>query len=106
MRLETRDIARACSEEKVNRAKLFLMQRRQEAQALTDRLAAARRTCDELRRWLIGSETKERSAQTQIRRLEADLKEILPTPGYDFDDNEPSDANVVALAKPGKDSRS
>ena len=102
---ETRDLARTYSDEKVNRAKLFLKQRQEEAQALTDRLALARRTCDELRRWTADIDATERTAQAQIKRLEADLKEILPTIGYDFDHSEPSDANVVSLPKPGKDSR-
>lgn len=102
---ESRDLARSYSDEKVNRAKLFLKQRQEEAHQLTDRLAAARRTCDELRRWLADIEAEERTALQQIRRLEADLKEILPTLGYDFDHSEPSDANVVALSIPNKDSR-
>ena len=105
MSLETRDLARAYSDDKVNRAKIFLKQRQEEAHALTDRLAIARRTCDDLRRWLHDIEAEERTAQTQIRRLEADLKEILPTLGYDFDLSEPTDANVVTLPKPGKDHR-
>lgn len=99
---ETRDLARAYSDDKVNRARQFLQQRQEEAQALTDRLAIARRTCDELRRWLTDIEAEERQAQTQIRRLEADLKEILPTLGYDFDMAEPSEANVVSLPKPSE----
>ena len=102
---ETRDLARTYSDDKVNRAKTFLKQRQEEAQALTDRLAIARRTCDELRRWLGDIEAEEHKAQTQIKRLEADLKEILPTLGYDFDHSEPTDANVVSLPKPGKDNR-
>ena len=104
MSLESRDLARAYSDDKVSRAKLFLKQRQEEAQHLTNHLSAARRTCDELRRWLQDIEAEERAAQQQIRRLEADLKEILPTLGYDFDHNEPTDANVVALPK-GKDHR-
>ncbi len=96
---ETRDLARAYSDDKVNRARNFLKQRQEEAHALTDRLAIARRTCDELRRWLTDIEAEERTAQQQIRRLEADLKEILPTLGYAFDMPEPQDANVVALPK-------
>lgn len=99
---ETRDLARAYSDEKVNRAKTFLKQRQEEVQALTDRLSIARRTCDELRRWLTDIEAEERQAQVQIKRLEADLKEILPTLGYDFDHDEIRDANVVALPKPAK----
>lgn len=100
MSLETRDLARAYSDDKVARARMFLKQRQEEAHALTDRLAIARRTCDELRRWLTDIEVEERAAQIQIRRLEADLKEILPTLGYAFDHPEPTDANVVSLPKP------
>lgn len=104
MSQETRDLARAYSDDKVNRAKTFLKQRQEEIHALTDRLTLARRTCDELRRWLTDIEAEERQAQQQIKRLEADLKEILPTLGYDFDMEEVRDANVVNLPKPGKQS--
>lgn len=103
MSLETRDLARAYSEPKVARAKAFLKQRQEEVQSLTDKLQIARHTCDELRRWLNDIEAEERIAQTQIRRLEADLKEILPGLGYDFDHEELRDANVVALPKPAKE---
>ena len=84
------------------RARTFLEQRQQEVQALTERLTIARRTCDELRRWLTDIAADERQAQIQLRRLEADLKEILPGLGYDFDHDDIRDANVVALPKPGK----
>ena len=99
---ETRELARTYSDERVARARTFLEQRQQEVQALTERLTLARRTCDELRRWLTDIEADERQAQVQLRRLEADLKEILPGLGYDFDHEEIRDANVVALPKPGK----
>ena len=97
----SRDLARTYSDDKVARARIFLTQRQQEAHALTDRISAARRTCDELRRWLADIEADERKAQQQIRRLDADLKEILPTLGYDFDHEDATPANVVALNKPG-----
>lgn len=102
MSFETRELAQTYSDEKVNRAKDFLRQRQQEVHALTDRLAAARTTCDELRRWLQDVEAEERAAQTQIKRLEADLREILPTLGYDFDLEDHREQNVVQLPKPGK----
>ena len=55
-------------------------------------------------------QAEEMQAQKQMKRLEADLKEILPTLGYDFDLEDhrddfkeaSRDANVVALPKPGK----
>ncbi len=97
---ETRELAKAYSDVKVARAKSFLAQRQEEVQALTDRLAIARRTCDELKRWLTDIESDERQAQVQLRRLEADLKEILPGLGYAFDLDEKPETNVVSLPKP------
>jgi membrane protein implicated in regulation of membrane protease activity len=102
MSFETRELAQSYSDEKVARAKGFLKQRQEEVQALTDRLTLARHTCDELKRWLQDIEADERTAQTQIRRLEADLKEILPALGYDFDLEDHREPNVVQLPKPGK----
>ncbi len=108
----SRDLARTYSDDKVARAKSFLKQRQEEVHMITDRIAAARRTCDELRRWLADIQADDRKAQHQIRRLEADLQEILPTLGYDFDldgvaSGSQSSAtqipgNVVPLNKPGK----
>ena len=102
MSFETRELAQTYSDEKVARAKGFLKQRQEEVQALTDRLAMARHTCDELKRWLVDVEAEERAAQVQIRRLEADMKEILPALGYDFDLEDHREPNVVQLPKPGK----
>lgn len=99
---ESRDLARTYSDEKVNRAKDFLRQRQHEIDELNQKLAMARSTCDELRRWSNDITAEEVKAQAQIKRLEADLKEILPTLGYDFDIEDHRDANVVALPKPGK----
>lgn len=97
---ETRELARTYSDVKVARAKTFLQQRQEEVQALTDRLVVARATCDELRRWLTDIEADERQAQVQLRRLEGDLKEILPGLGYSVDFDEGREGNVVSLPKP------
>lgn len=99
---QTRDLARAYSDDKVARAKLFLRQRQEEIDALTVRIRIARLTCDELRRWMQDVDREDREAQMQLRRLEADLKEILPTLGYDVDMEEVREANVVSLPKPQK----
>lgn len=105
MSFETRELARTYSDDKVARARGFLAQRQEEVQALTDRLAVARRICDDLRRWLTDIEAEERLAQAQLKRLEADLKDILPTLGYDFDHGEPAEANVVSLPLRGDPTR-
>ena len=96
MSFQSRDLARAYSDDKVARARAFLTARQSDAENLAERIRLARMTCDELRKWLIDIETEERRNHDQIRRLEADLREILPGLGYDFDD--PREANVVPLA--------
>lgn len=111
MSLQTRDLARTYSDEKVERAKGFLRQRQQEVQLMNDRLEVALQTSDELRRWLTDIEVEERHSNAQMKRLEADLREILPKLGYDFDMDDPSrdppeaalpvetDDNVVVMQK-------
>jgi hypothetical protein len=95
MSYAARDLARAYSEERVTRAKGFLRQRQEEAERMADRLQIARQTCEELRRWLTDVEAEERRNSAAMRRLEADLREILPSLGYEVDDwREP---NVVPL---------
>lgn len=91
----SRDLARTYAEDKVTRAKGFLRQRQEEAERMAERLRIARQTCDELRRWLTDVESEERRNAAVMRRLEADLREILPSLGYEVDDwREP---NVVPL---------
>jgi chromosome segregation ATPase len=102
MSFVTRDIAHTYSDEKVNRAKGFLRQRQEEVDAARDRLSLARRTVDELRRWLIDVEAEEREVERQIKRLEGDLREVLPQLGYAMEAEEPREATVVQLPKPGK----
>ena len=98
---ETRDLARAYCDDKVERARDFLRQRQEEVYGLTNRLAAARTTCDEMRRWMQHVDAEERQAQVQLRRLEADLRELLPKLGYSMEFDDAHD-NVVSLPKPGK----
>ena len=102
MSFQTRDLARTYSDDRVARARLFLQQRQEEVTALTDRITLARQTVDELRRWLTDIEAEERQAELHIKRLEADLREILPQIGYAMEPEESRDATVVQLPKPGK----
>lgn len=102
MSFQTRDLARTYSDARVSRARDFLRQRQEEVQALTDRITLARQTTDELRRWLTDIEAEERLAEQQIKRLEADLREILPQLGYALEVDDPRDATVVQLPEPAK----
>lgn len=95
---ESRDLARVYSDDRVARARLFLRQRQEEADRMAERLRLAHMTTQELRRWIADIEAAERRNHAQIRRLEADLREILPALGYEVDD--PRDQNVVPLGLP------
>jgi hypothetical protein len=102
MSFQTRDLARTYSDARVARARDVLKQRQEEVQTLLDRIELARRTSKDLRRWLTDIEAEERQAELQIKRLEADLREILPQLGYALEADDPRDATVVQLPKPGK----
>jgi hypothetical protein len=96
MSFAARDLARTYAEDRVARARGFLAQRQEEAALLSDRIKLARATCAELRKWLTDVEAEERRNHVQIRRLEADLREVLPAIGYELD--EVREPNVVPLA--------
>jgi membrane protein implicated in regulation of membrane protease activity len=100
MSFETRELARAYSDEKVARAKSFLKQRQEEVHSLTDRISTVRHIVDDLKRWSADVDAEERMAQVQMKRLEADLRELLPPLGLTLSDR--VGENVVALPKPGK----
>lgn len=96
MSFASRDLARTYSEDRVTRARGFLAQRQEEAAAMAERIKLARATCAELRKWLTDVEAEERRNHLQIRRLEADLREVLPGIGYELD--EVREPNVVPLS--------
>lgn len=98
----SRDLARTYSDDRVARARAFLKQRQEEAEVVADRIAIARRTVDELRRWLADIEADELKSERQIKRLEEDLREILPQLGYAMELDDPREGTIVQLAKQGK----
>ena len=99
MSLQSYELARVYSDEKVQRAKEFLRHRQQEVALFRDRMVLAQYACTELKHWLQDIEADEKVAQSQLERLERDLREVLPNLGYDFEDA----ANVVQMpVKPAK----
>jgi membrane protein implicated in regulation of membrane protease activity len=100
MSFETRALAQAYSDDKVARAKMFLQQRQQEVQNLADRIATVRHVVDDLKRWAADVDAEEHATHVQMKRIEADLRELLPPLGLTLSDR--SNENVVALPKPGK----
>lgn len=99
---QSRDLARIYSDSKVDRARRFLRQRQEEVDALAERLKLARQLVGELRTWLTDVEAEERQAHIQIKRLEADLRELLPALGLELAEPARGDGNVVSLPKPLK----
>lgn len=89
------------SDETVHRIETILKRRQEAAQAMSGRVALAQSLSDELRRWLGDVKAKERAAQSQMRRLEADLKEILPALGYHLDADDLRGSNVIRLPRRG-----
>lgn len=102
MSFAARDLARIYSDDRVERARAFLRHRQQETQAMAERLQTARQTADELRRWLTEVEREERHADIQIKRLEADLRDLLPELGFAMIPDTSRDRTVVPMAKPAK----
>ena len=97
MSLQSRDLSRIYSDQKVSRAKAFLKQRQQETDRLAEQIALARRTCDELREWLTDVEVDERNVSAELKLLERDLRDILPALGYELEDG--TQPNVVPMPK-------
>lgn len=100
MSLQSRDLARIYSTEKVARAREFLRARQHEVETTQERLRIARTTCEDLRNWLTDIETEERKISADFKLLERDLKAVLPALGYELED--PAPANVVSLPKSQK----
>ncbi|WP_193825195.1 DNA repair protein [Oceaniglobus indicus] len=80
---ESRDLAAVYSDEKIERAKTFLRQRQEEAQRMSDTIAMARKTCDQLKHWLLEVQTEEALVKRHLSRLEADLLDLLPQLGFE-----------------------
>ncbi|KEP71229.1 DNA repair protein [Thioclava dalianensis] len=97
MSLQSRDLSRIYSDQKVSRARTFLKQRQQETDRLAEQIALARRTCDELREWITDVEVEERKVSAELKLLERDLRDILPALGYELEDG--TQPNVVPMPK-------
>lgn len=102
MSLQSRDLARIYSDEKVARAREFLRARQHEVETTQERLHIARSTCESLRNWLTDVEAEERKISEDFKLLERDLKAVLPTLGYEMEEPMPASANVVSLPKSQK----
>lgn len=81
MSFESRDLAEVYSSDKVERARTFLLQRKQELEEYQDRIHKAHATTVEITEWIKQIELDENVIEAQIERLEKDLAEVLPQIG-------------------------
>lgn len=93
---EARELAEVYSEEKVARARAFLEQRQKEIEDYQERIAIARYSVEQLRRWTQDVKADEKVVEQQLQRLEADLRDVLPALGYKLEEGK---RNVVSLPK-------
>lgn len=101
MSQQARHLAEVYSDEKVARAKAFLQQRQEEAEAQQERITEALHTCQQIRTWAQQVEVEEAIVASQLEQLEERLQTALPLLGYSFEadesDDDTADTNVVAL---------
>lgn len=74
----SRELADIYSDEKVDRARRVLEERQAEVVDFHERLHTAKVVVDELKRWVHEVEMEESLAAVQLRRLRAELEEIMP----------------------------
>ncbi|MEX1235039.1 MAG: DNA repair protein [Roseovarius sp.] len=74
----SRELAETYSDEKIERARAFLIQRQQEIESFETRLEKAKLVCQELKHWSTRVDMDESVARSQLGRLKDDLKTILP----------------------------
>ena len=83
MSQQSRHLADVYSDENVARAKQFLRQRQEEADAQQDLIVEALHATQELRKWAQQVDLDESVAAAQLDRLRAELREVMPEMGLE-----------------------
>jgi len=96
MSQQSRHLADVYSDEKVARAKAFLTQRQEEAEAQQDRIVSALHAVQEIRTWAQQVDLEESVVASQLEQLDEKLQASLPGLGYSL--SRKID-NVVSLAQ-------
>ncbi|MDA5094375.1 DNA repair protein [Aliiroseovarius sp. KMU-50] len=98
MSFVSRDLAQTYSDDKVERARVFLRQRHEEMEDFRANLSLAQQTTDELKHWLTQVEADELVVTKQVDALKSDLKALLPKLGVDLHETVSRDRNVVPMS--------
>lgn len=96
MSQQSRHLADVYSDEKVERAKQFLTQRQEEAEAQQDRIVEALHAIQEIRTWAQQVDLEESVVASQLEQLDEKLQASLPGLGYMLSRKED---NVVPIAQ-------
>ena len=83
MSTQSRRLAETYSDDAVDRARRFLEQRQEEVERTREAIARAHHSARELKRWTTAVELEEQVVESQLRRLEEDLEELLPRLGLE-----------------------
>ena len=95
---QARNLAEIYSDAKVARARDFLTERQQEAEAQQARIVEALHILREIRRWADQVEVEEAIVASQLSRLDEQLQTVLPSLGYGFEDAlQDETSNVVPM---------
>ncbi|WP_341367732.1 DNA repair protein [Yoonia sp. BS5-3] len=84
MSQQSRDLAQIYSDEKVDRARMFLRQRQQEAEQQKARIEQALQDCREIEKWAAEVDMEESIVASRLSQLEARVAEVMPTPNAPF----------------------
>ena len=98
MSFSSRDLARIYTEEKVERARLFLRQRQEEIATFADRLKDARAVVEDLGAHVEELDRMESMARQDLARLRADLRALLPEL-FEHNDEAPPPATVTPMRR-------
>ncbi|MEO9863182.1 MAG: DNA repair protein [Yoonia sp.] len=85
MSQQSRHLADVYSDEKVARAKAFLVQRQEEAEKQQERIVEALHACTEIRKWAQQVELEESIVASQLAQLDEKLQKALPALGYSLE---------------------
>lgn len=82
MSVQARHLAEVYSDARVARAKSFLAQRQQEAEALQEKILDALHICEQIRAWSAQVDLEEARVASQLAHLDEKLQDTLPLLGY------------------------
>ena len=91
MSQSSRHLSEVYSDERVARARMFLKQRQEEAEAQQEKIVEALHTCEQIRTWSAQVEMEETRVANQLAHLDDKLQEVLPLLGYALEHDESLD---------------